>query len=379
LKRGERSQWHRIDIAELWHFYAGAPLLLRRYDGSSPTQSVRLGTDLAAGERPQALIPVGHWQTAESLGDWTLVGCTVAPGFRFEGWELAPDPVLEIPINLNADADQERWGTALKSVAADDPFFRVRIDNASGETVIAGMSELQLDTIIRGLKRDFQMTVGAPQVAYRETIRKAAEIDYTHKRQTGGTGQFARVKLAIEPNEAGAGFEFENEIIGGSVPREYVPGIEKGLNSVQTSGPIGSFPVVGVKVRLIDGAYHEVDSSAIAFEIAARAAFREGLQRADPVLLEPIMKVEVVSPEDYVRSVIGDLNSRGGQIRGRDIRGNATVITAFVPLANMLGYVNNLRSMSQGRASYTMQFDHYAPMPRPDDDPTFPSAIGMRA
>jgi elongation factor G len=228
------------------------------------------------------------------------------------------------------------------------------------------MGELHLDIKIDILRRapyNINVNVGAPQVAYRETIRKPAEIDYTHKKQTGGTGQFARVKFTIEPNEAGAGFEFENKIIGGVVPKEYVPGVEKGLNSVMTSGPIAGFPVVDVKVQLIDGAYHEVDSSAIAFEIASRAALREGLTRAGPVLLEPIMKVECVSPEEYVGSVIGDLKSRRGQIQGQDMRGNANVITAFVPLANMFGYVNTLRSMSQGRASYTMQFDHYEQVP----------------
>ncbi len=207
------------------------------------------------------------------------------------------------------------------------------------------------------------MNVGAPQVAYRETIRKSTEIDYTHKKQTGGTGQFARVKFVVEPNEIGAGFTFENKIVGGVVPKEYIPGVEKGLNSVMGSGPIAGFPVVDVKVSLIDGAYHEVDSSAIAFEIASRAAFREAIEKANPALLEPVMKVECVSPEEYVGSVIGDLNSRRGQIQGQDMRGNANVITAFVPLANMFGYVNQLRSMSQGRASYTMQFDHYEQVP----------------
>jgi elongation factor G len=209
-----------------------------------------------------------------------------------------------------------------------------------------------------------EVNVGAPQVAYRETITKKTEIDYTHKKQTGGTGQFARVKFVVEPNEKGKGFEFENKIIGGAVPKEYIPGVEKGLNSVMTSGTIIGFPVVDVKVALIDGAYHEVDSSTIAFEIASRAAMREALQKAAPVLLEPIMKVEVVTPEEYLGGVIGDLNSRRGQIAGTDSRGNAQVVNAMVPLANMFGYVNNLRSMSQGRAAYTMQFDHYAEVPR---------------
>ena len=227
------------------------------------------------------------------------------------------------------------------------------------------MGELHLDIKVDILKRTHKVdvNVGAPQVAYRETIRKATDIDYTHKKQTGGTGQFARVKFTIEPGEVGTGFVFESKIIGGSVPKEYFPGVEKGLNSVMSSGPIAGFPVVDVKVALTDGAYHEVDSSAIAFEIASRAALREGLQKANPVLLEPVMKVEVVSPEEYLGSVIGDLNSRRGQISGTDTRGNAQIVTAMVPLANMFGYVNTLRSFSQGRASYTMLFDHYDEVP----------------
>jgi elongation factor G len=269
-------------------------------------------------------------------------------------------------VEAASKADQEKLGVALQKLAGEDPSFSVSTDQESGQTIIKGMGELHLDIKIDILRRapyNINVTVGAPQVAYRETIRKPTEIDYTHKKQTGGTGQFARVKFAIEPNEPGSGFKFENKIIGGVVPKEYIPGVEKGLNSVMTSGPLAGFPVVDVKVQLIDGAYHEVDSSAIAFEIASRAALREGIARANPALLEPIMKVECVSPEDYVGSVIGDLNSRRGQIQGQDMRGNANVITAFVPLANMFGYVNTLRSMSQGRASYTMQFDHYEQVP----------------
>jgi len=277
-----------------------------------------------------------------------------------------PAPVIEMAVEAASKQDQEKLGVALQKLAGEDPSFGVSTDQESGQTIIKGMGELHLDIKIDILRRapyNINVNVGAPQVAYRETIRRPTEIDYTHKKQTGGTGQFARVKFAIEPNETGTGFAFENKIIGGVVPKEYVPGVEKGLNSVLTSGPLAGFPVVDVKVALIDGAYHEVDSSAIAFEIASRAAFREGLQKANPVLLEPIMKVEVVSPEEYVGSVIGDLNSRRGQIQGQDMRGNANVITAFVPLANMFGYVNQLRSMSQGRASYTMLFDHYEQVP----------------
>ncbi|WP_075218198.1 elongation factor G [Mongoliimonas terrestris] len=277
-----------------------------------------------------------------------------------------PDPVIEMAVEAATKSDQEKLGVALQKLASEDPSFRVSTDQESGQTIIKGMGELHLDIkidILRRAPHNIKVNVGAPQVAYRETIRKKTEIDYTHKKQTGGTGQFARVKFVVEPNEIGAGFLFENKIIGGVVPKEYVPGVEKGLNSVMTSGPLAGFPVVDVKVQLIDGAYHEVDSSAIAFEIASRAALREAIEKASPALLEPVMKVECVSPEEYVGSVIGDLNSRRGQIQGQDMRGNANVITAFVPLANMFGYVNTLRSMSQGRASYTMQFDHYEQVP----------------
>jgi elongation factor G len=277
-----------------------------------------------------------------------------------------PDPVIEMAVEAATKSEQEKLSIALQKLASEDPSFRVSTDQESGQTIIKGMGELHLDIkidILRRAPHNIKVNVGAPQVAYRETIRKATEIDYTHKKQTGGTGQFAKVKFVVEPNEVGGGFKFENKIIGGVVPKEYIPGVEKGLNSVMTSGPLAGFPVVDVKVTLIDGAYHEVDSSAIAFEIASRAALREAIEKASPALLEPVMKVEIVSPEEYVGSVIGDVNSRRGQIQGQDMRGNANVITAFVPLANMFGYVNQLRSMSQGRASYTMQFDHYEQVP----------------
>jgi elongation factor G len=277
-----------------------------------------------------------------------------------------PEPVIEIAIEPKSKADQEKLGVALAKLAAEDPSFRVSTDQESGQTILKGMGELHLDIKVDILKRTYKVdaNIGAPQVAFRERITKPAEVDYTHKKQTGGTGQFARVKFIVEPNEAGKGFEFESKIVGGSVPKEYIPGVEKGLNSVLGAGVVAGFPVVDVKVQLIDGAYHEVDSSALAFEIASRAAFREALQKGKSVLLEPIMKVEVVTPEDYTGSVIGDLNSRRGQIQGQDMRGNANVINAMVPLMNMFGYVNTLRSMSQGRATFTMQFDHYAEAPR---------------
>ncbi|MGE0846980.1 MAG: elongation factor G [Flavobacteriaceae bacterium] len=277
-----------------------------------------------------------------------------------------PDPVIEIAIEPKTKADQEKMGIALHRLAQEDPSFRVGTDEESGQTIIKGMGELHLDIIVDRMKREFKVeaNIGAPQVAYRETISRAAEIDYTHKKQSGGSGQFARVKLVLEPVESGTGFVFESEIVGGSVPKEYIPGVEKGIKSVLTSGVLAGFPIVDVKVRLIDGAFHDVDSSVLAFEIASRAAFREGMQKGAPKLLEPIMKVEVVTPEDYMGDVIGDLNSRRGQIQGTESRGVATVVNAMVPLANMFGYVNSLRSMSQGRAQYSMHFDHYAEVPQ---------------
>jgi elongation factor G len=277
-----------------------------------------------------------------------------------------PDPVIDIAVEPKSKADQEKMGLALQRLAAEDPSFRVKSDEESGQTIISGMGELHLDILVDRMKREFKVeaNIGQPQVAYRETITRQAEIDYTHKKQSGGSGQFARVKLVIEPNETGAGFTFESKIVGGSVPKEYVPGVQKGLESVMGAGILAGFPIVDVKATLIDGAYHDVDSSVLAFEIAARAAFREGLQKAGAKLLEPIMKVEVTTPEDYMGDVIGDLNSRRGQIQGTESRGVVQAINAFVPLANMFGYVNSLRSMSQGRAQYTMEFDHYEQVPQ---------------
>ena len=276
-----------------------------------------------------------------------------------------PEPVIEMAVEPKSKADQEKMALALIKLAAEDPSFRVSTDQESGQTRIKGMGELHLDIKVDILRRTHKVdvSVGAPQVAFREKITKSAEIDYTHKKQTGGTGQFARVKLVVEPNEPGKGFEFDSKIVGGSVPKEYVPGVEKGLNSVLGAGIVAGFPVVDIKVALIDGAYHEVDSSVLAFEIASRAAMREALQKCGSVLLEPIMSVEVVTPEEYTGSVIGDLNSRRGQIQGQDMRGNANVVNAKVPLMNMFGYVNQLRSFTQGRASYTMQFSHYEQAP----------------
>ncbi|MFL5258622.1 MAG: elongation factor G [Hyphomicrobiales bacterium] len=304
-----------------------------------------------------ALVGLKDTRTGDTL-------CDPAKPVILEKMEF-PEPVIEMAIEPKTKGDQEKMGVALHKLATEDPSFRIATDPESGQTIIKGMGELHLDIKVDILKRTHrvEVNVGAPQVAYRETITRPATVDYTHKKQTGGSGQFARVKIIAEPQEKGQGYEFENRIVGGVVPKEFVPGVEKGLNSVMTSGNLAGFPVVDIKVALIDGAYHEVDSSAIAFEIAARTALREALGKAGPVLLEPIMKVEAVTPEEYLGNIIGDLNSRRGQIMGTDTRGNAQVITAMVPLANMFGYVNTLRSMSQGRASYTMQFDHYEQVP----------------
>ncbi|MGL4495628.1 MAG: elongation factor G [Beijerinckiaceae bacterium] len=276
-----------------------------------------------------------------------------------------PEPVIEMKVEPKTKADQEKMATALIKLATEDPSFRVSTDQESGETIIKGMGELHLDIKVDILRRTHKVdvNVGAPQVAFRERIGQKVEKDYTHKKQSGGSGQFARVKFIVEPNEPGKGYEFVSKIVGGTVPKEYIPGVEKGLNSVLGAGAVAGFPVVDLKVTLIDGAYHDVDSSALAFEIASRAALREALREGKSVLLEPIMKVEVVTPEDYTGSVIGDLNSRRGQIQGQDMRGNAVVINAMVPLMNMFGYINNLRSFTQGRASYSMEFDHYEQAP----------------
>ena len=277
-----------------------------------------------------------------------------------------PDPVIEIAIEPKTKADQEKMGMALVRLAQEDPSFRVTTDAESGQTILKGMGELHLEIKVDILKRTYKVdaNVGAPQVAYRETITRPADVDYTHKKQTGGSGQFARVKMHFEPQRPGSGFAFESKVVGGSVPKEYIPGVEKGVKGSLDSGVLAGFPVIDFKVQLMDGAYHEVDSSALAFEIAARAAMKEGLAKAAPKLLEPIMKVEVVTPDEYMGDVIGDLNSRRGQVTGMDTRGNARVINAMVPLANMFGYVNTLRSMSQGRAQYTMHFDHYEQVPQ---------------
>ena len=276
-----------------------------------------------------------------------------------------PEPVIEIAVEPKTKADQEKMSQALQRLSAEDPSFRVHVDHESGQTIMKGMGELHLDILVDRMKREFKVeaNIGAPQVAYRESITKTAEVSYTHKKQTGGSGQFAKIDLVFEPGEPGSGFVFESNIVGGNVPKEYIPGVQKGLETAKETGIVAGFPVLDFKVSLNDGAYHDVDSSVMAFEIAAKAAFKEGMQKAGPQLLEPMMNVEVVTPEEYMGDIIGDLNSRRGQVASMDDRGNAKVVTAMVPLANMFGYINNLRSMSQGRAQYTMQFDHYEPVP----------------
>ncbi|QUD87971.1 elongation factor G [Phenylobacterium montanum] len=276
-----------------------------------------------------------------------------------------PEPVIEIAIEPKSKADQEKLGVALGKMVAEDPSFTVFTDQESGQTIMKGMGELHLDIKVDILKRTYKVeaNIGAPQVAYRESLGRAVEIDYTHKKQTGGTGQFARVKLQFAPGEPGSGFVFESKVVGGSVPKEFIPGVQKGLESAKENGLLAGFPLIDFSATLVDGAYHDVDSSVLAFEIASRAAFKELREKGAPKLLEPIMKVEVLTPDEYLGDVIGDLNSRRGQIQGTDQRGNAQVITAFVPLANMFGYIGNLRGMSQGRAQFTMQYDHYDAVP----------------
>jgi len=277
-----------------------------------------------------------------------------------------PDPVIEIAVEPKTKADQEKMGEALGRLAREDPSFRVTTDEESGQTIIKGMGELHLDIIVDRMKREFKVeaNIGAPQVAYRETILKSSTVTYIHKKQSGGAGQFAKVELCVEPLEAGKGREIENKIKGGAIPKEFIPGVEKGVESVADSGILAGFPLIDYKVTILDGLHHDVDSSVLAFEIASRYCFKEACTKASLKLLEPVMRVEVITPENYMGDVIGDLNSRRGQVSTTDKRGNATVISAMVPLANMFGYINNLRSMSQGRAQYSMFFDHYEKVPQ---------------
>jgi elongation factor G len=364
--------------------FVGSLTFCRIYSGKVETGTILLNTVKDKKERigRMLLMHANHREDIKEAFTGDIVAlaglkdvttgdtlCDPAKPVILERMEF-PEPVIEVAVEPKTKGDQEKLGVALHRLAQEDPSFRVSVDHESGQTIIKGMGELHLDIIVDRMRREFKVeaNVGAPQVAYRETVSKRADVDYTHKKQTGGSGQFARVKLVIEPNEQGKGYEFENKVVGGNVPKEYVPGVQKGVKSVVEAGVLAGFPILDVKVSLVDGAYHDVDSSVMAFEIAGRAAFREGALKAGPKLLEPIMKVEVVTPEDYVGGIIGDLTSRRGQVRGQETRGNASVISAMVPLANMFGYVNNLRSMSQGRAQFTMQFDHYAQVPKAQAD-----------
>jgi elongation factor G len=280
---------------------------------------------------------------------------------------IFPEPVIEVSVEPKSTADQEKMGMALSRLASEDPSLRIESDQESGQTILKGMGELHLEIIIDRMRREFKVeaNIGQPKVAYRETITKKVEIDYTHKKQSGGAGQFAKVKIIFEPlpSDTKENFIFESKVVGGRVPKEYIPGVEKGLESAKETGFLAGYPVVRLKTSLMDGAYHDVDSSVLAFEIAARSAFREAMEKAGAIILEPIMKVEVVTPEEYMGDVIGDINSRRGQIQNLEGRDVAQVITAKVPLAAMFGYVNSLRSLSQGRASYSMEFDSYEPVP----------------
>jgi elongation factor G len=288
---------------------------------------------------------------------------------------------IELAIEAQARTDQERLWIALEMLAAVDPSVGVAVDQQTGQTILKGPDEFHLEFVIERLKVEFgiAVNVGAPQVAYRETLGRRSEIDYTHKKQSGGSGQFARVKMLFEPGAPGSGYSFESKVVGGSIPKEFIPGVEKGLAASRETGVLAGFPVIDFKATLVDGNYHDVDSSVLAFEIAARAAFREGLAKAQCKLLEPIMKVEVVTPDDYRNDCIGDLNTRRGKIQGIETRRDAQVIHATVPLANMFGYANTLRELTQRRGAYGMVFDHYASIPGPDDDEPFPPAVGMRA
>ena len=289
--------------------------------------------------------------------------------------------LIEVAIEPKSKADREKFDIALAKLAAEDPSFHVSTDKESDQTILKGMGELHLHAKVDILRRTYNVdaNIGAPQVAFRERVTRRVEVAYTHKRVHGPKGEFAHVKFVVEPNEPDSGFAFESKVDENAVPKEYILGVEKGLNSVMGSGVVAGFPVVDVKVQLVDGDHHYVDSSVAAFEIASRTAFREALSKGKSVLLEPMMKVEVVTPNDYVGSVIDDLILRRGQIQGHDMRRNANVINAIVPLINMFGYVNSLALMSQARATFAMQFDHYAPVPLPGDDPPFRPAIGMRA
>ncbi len=360
--------------------FVGSLTFVRIYSGQMKTGDQVINATKGKGERIGRMLKM-HSNNREEIkeaftGDIiALVGlkltttgdtlCDSKKPLLLESMEF-PDPVIEVAVEPKSKADMDKLSAGLARLSSEDPSFKVSVDHESGQTIMKGMGELHLDILIDRLRREFNVecTVGAPQVAYRETISKQVEVDYTHKKQSGGAGQFARIKIILEPLVAGTGAEFVSEIVGGVVPKEYVPGVQKGVESAAETGVIANFPVIDYKVRLIDGAYHDVDSSVMAFEIAGRAAFKEAVAKATPKLLEPIMDVEVITPEDYFGAVIGDLNSRRGMIKGSEVRGNSQVIKSTVPLSNMFGYVNTLRSISQGRAQYTMTFSHYENVPQ---------------
>ena len=360
--------------------FVGSLTFIRVYSGTIKTGTAVYNTSKEKEERVGRMLLM-HANSREDIkeantGDivalaglkYTITGhtlCDEANPVLLEPMEF-PEPVIEIAVEPKTKADQEKMGEALARLAKEDPSFRVTTDEESGQTIIKGMGELHLDIIVDRMKREFNVeaNIGAPQVAYRETLENASEFEYTHKKQSGGAGQFAKVKLLVEPQEPGAGRLVENKIKGGSIPKEFIPGVEKGIETISDGGILAGFPLIDYKVTILDGLHHDVDSSVLAFELAGRACFKEACTRGTLKLLEPVMRVEVVTPEDYMGDVIGDLNSRRGQINTQEQRGNATVITAMVPLANMFGYINTLRSMSQGRAQYSMFFDHYSKVPQ---------------
>ncbi|MDA9162603.1 elongation factor G, partial [Candidatus Pelagibacter ubique] len=360
--------------------FVGSLTFIRIYSGTIRTGTAVYNTSKDKEERVGRMLLM-HANSREDIkeantGDivalaglkYTITGhtlCDEANPVLLEPMEF-PEPVIEIAVEPKTKADQEKMGEALGRLAKEDPSFRVTSDEESGQTIIKGMGELHLDIIVDRMKREFNVeaNVGAPQVAYRETLQNASEFEYTHKKQSGGAGQFAKVKLLVEPQEPGSGRSVESKIKGGAIPKEFIPGVEKGIETISDGGILAGFPMIDYKVTILDGLHHDVDSSVLAFELAGRACFKEACTRGTLKLLEPVMRVEVVTPEDYMGDVIGDLNSRRGQISTQENRGNATVITAMVPLANMFGYINSLRSMSQGRAQYSMFFDHYSKVPQ---------------
>ena len=380
MKFGDNEPFSALAFKVANDPFVGSLTFIRIYSGTIKTGTSIYNSSKEKTERVGRMLLM-HANSREDTKEATTGDIVALAGLKFTvtGHTLCdedkpillepmefPDPVIEIAVEPKTKADQEKMGEALARLAKEDPSFRVTSDEESGQTIIKGMGELHLDIIVDRMKREFKVeaNVGAPQVAYRETILNSAEVTYIHKKQSGGSGQFAKVTLSVEPLEPGKGREIENKIKGASIPKEFIPGVEKGVESVAESGILAGFPIIDYKVTILDGLHHDVDSSVLAFEIASRYCFKELCQQATLKLLEPIMKVEVVTPEDFMGDVIGDLNSRRGQVGSTEPRGNATAIAATVPLANMFGYINNLRSSTQGRAQYTMQFSHYDKVPQ---------------